>query len=73
MYSYLEGKIEYQESSYIVIDVNGVGYSVFVPNPYSYEYTQKDVDKMYGAIEAALKESKARYNEPKKKDSKFKF
>lgn len=37
MYSYLEGKIEYQESSYIVIDVNGVGYSVFVPNPYSYE------------------------------------
>ena len=36
MYSYLEGKIEYQESSYIVIDVNGVGYSVFVPNPYSY-------------------------------------
>ena len=42
-------------------------------NPYSYEYSQKDVDKMYGAIEAALKESKARYNEPKKKDSKFKF
>ena len=42
-------------------------------NPYSYEYTQKDVDKMYGAIEAALKESNARYNEPKKKDSKFKF
>ena len=37
MYSYLEGKIEYQESSYIVIDVNGVGYNVFVPNPYSYE------------------------------------
>ena len=36
MYSYLEGKIEYQESSYIVIDVNGVGYNVFVPNPYSY-------------------------------------
>ena len=37
MYNYLEGKIEYQESSYIVIDVNGVGYNVFVPNPYSYE------------------------------------
>lgn len=42
-------------------------------NPYNYEYTQKDVEKMYGAIEAALKESRARYNEPKKKDSKFKF
>ena len=37
MYSYLEGKIEEQESSYIVVDVNGVGYSVNVPNPYSYE------------------------------------
>lgn len=37
MYAYLEGKIEYQESSYIVIDVNKVGYNVFVPNPYSYE------------------------------------
>lgn len=42
-------------------------------NPYNYEYTQKDVDKMFGAIEAALKASKARYSEPKKKDSKFQF
>lgn len=42
-------------------------------NPYSYEYTQKDVDKMYGAIEAALKASKARYSEPKRKETKFKF
>ena len=42
-------------------------------NPYNYEYTQKDVDKMFGAIEAALKASKARYSEPKKKDTKFKL
>ena len=42
-------------------------------NPYNYEYTQKDVDKMYGAIEAAIKASKARYSEPKKKDTKFKL
>ena len=42
-------------------------------NPYNYEYTQKDVEKMYGAIEAALKASKARYSEPKKKDTKFKL
>ena len=42
-------------------------------NPYNYEYTQKDVEKMYGAIEDALKASKARYSEPKKKDSQFKF
>lgn len=37
MYSYLNGKIEYQNSDSIVIDVNGVGYKVFVPNPFSYE------------------------------------
>ncbi len=36
MYNYLDGKIEYQESSYIVVDVNGIGYTVYVPNPYSY-------------------------------------
>lgn len=37
MYSYLNGKIEYQSSNSVTIDVNGVGYSVYVPNPYSYE------------------------------------
>ncbi|MBQ8902350.1 MAG: Holliday junction branch migration protein RuvA [Bacilli bacterium] len=37
MYSYLNGKIEYQNSDSIVIDVNGIGYKVFVPNPFSYE------------------------------------
>ena len=42
-------------------------------NPYNYEYTQKDVDKMYDAIEAAFKASKARYSDSKKKDNKFKF
>jgi hypothetical protein len=42
-------------------------------NSYNYEYTSKDVEKMYGAIEEALKASKARYSEPKKKDTKFKL
>lgn len=42
-------------------------------NPYNYEYSQKDVEKMFGAIETALKASKARYIEPKKKDNTFKF
>lgn len=37
MYSYLNGKIEYQSSDSIVIDVNSIGYRVFVPNPFSYE------------------------------------
>lgn len=42
-------------------------------NPYNYEYSQKDIEKMYGAIEAALRTSKARFSEPKKKESQFKF
>lgn len=37
MYSYLNGKIEYQTSNGIVVDVNGVGYFIYVPNPFSYE------------------------------------
>jgi len=37
MYNYLNGKIEYQTSNGIVIDINGIGYFVYVPNPYSYE------------------------------------
>ena len=41
MYNYLDGKIEYQESSYIVIDVNGVGYTVYVPNPFSYNIGER--------------------------------
>ena len=40
MYSYLNGKIEYQNTDGIVIDVNGVGYHVYVPNPFSYELGQ---------------------------------
>jgi hypothetical protein len=43
-------------------------------NQYNYEYTQKDVDKMFSAIDAALKASKARFTaENSNKDTRFKF
>ena len=43
-------------------------------NQYNYEYTQKDVDKMFSAIETALKTSKARFTtENINKDNHFKF
>ena len=42
-------------------------------NPYNYEYSQKDVDKMFSAIESALKACKAKYNEKATKDARFKF
>ena len=43
-------------------------------NQYNYEYTQKDVEKMFSAIESALKSSKARFvTETSNKDTRFKF
>ena len=43
-------------------------------NQYNYEYTQKDVEKMFSAIESALKSSKARFTtESTNKDTRFKF
>ncbi len=43
-------------------------------NQYNYEYTQKDVDKMFSAIEVALKNSKSRFStENTIKDKRFKF
>lgn len=37
MYSYFNGMIDSISANGIVIDVNNVGYNVFVPNPFSYE------------------------------------
>ena len=37
MYEYIKGKIVKIESNYIVIDNNGIGYLIYVPNPYSFE------------------------------------
>lgn len=37
MYSYFNGTIDSIGSNGIVIDVNGIGYNIFVPNPFSYE------------------------------------
>lgn len=37
MYSYFNGKIDFVGSNGIVVDVNGVGYNIYVANPFSYE------------------------------------
>lgn len=37
MYSYFNGTIDNVTTSSIVLDVNGIGYNIFVPNPFSYE------------------------------------
>ena len=37
MYGYINGTVAIVESNYIVIDNNGIGYLVYVANPYSFE------------------------------------
>ena len=67
MYSYLEGKITEIESSYISVDVNNVGYMVYVANPYQfnigdvnriyvYQYVREDEISLYGFKEKREKE-----------------
>ena len=41
MYNYICGKVVFQENNYIVIDNNGIGYNVYVANPYSYELNKE--------------------------------
>ena len=59
MYEYIKGKVTRVESNYIVIDNNGIGYLVYVPNPYSfeidkeytvyvYQYVREDENSLYG-------------------------
>lgn len=41
MYGYINGKIVDVESNYVVIDNNGIGYIIYVANPYSYQINEK--------------------------------
>lgn len=41
MYEYLEGVITSITPSYIVVDVNGVGYKVYSPTPFAYKEGEK--------------------------------
>ena len=59
MYAYINGVITEIEPSYVVIDNNGIGYKVFVPNPffykenenykiYLYNHIREDENSLYG-------------------------
>ena len=37
MYGYITGSIKYITTNYIVLDNHGIGYIIFVANPYAYE------------------------------------
>ena len=37
MYGYIRGTIVEIDSNYIILDNQGIGYMIYVPNPYSYQ------------------------------------
>ena len=41
MYEYIKGKLIKQESNYIVIENNNIGYLIYVSNPYSYSFDEE--------------------------------
>ncbi len=42
MYGYIKGTIVEIDSTHVIVDNNGIGYMIYVPNPYSYK-----LDKEY--------------------------
>lgn len=59
MYEYIKGKITMIESNHIVVDNNGIGYLIYVGNPYSfnineeytiyvYQHVREDEISLYG-------------------------
>lgn len=50
MYEYLRGNVTKQIANYIVIDVNGVGYKVFTPNPYAFKDTNDVTVYVYNHV-----------------------
>ena len=50
MYGYIKGTIIENSSNYILIDNNGIGYIIFVANPYSYEINKEYIVYTYTHI-----------------------
>ncbi len=59
MYAHIEGTVKTIKPGYIVIDNQGIGYLLIVPNPYAYKleeytlvhthhYVREDIDHLYG-------------------------
>lgn len=50
MYSYIKGIITIIETSYVVIENNGIGYLIYVSNPYSYKEKEETTIYLYQQI-----------------------
>lgn len=50
MYGYISGKIVEINSSYVIIDNHGIGYQIYVPNPYGFMVDKEYVIYTYSNI-----------------------
>ena len=50
MYSYIKGLIVALASDHIVIDNNGIGYLVYVPNPYAFTRNKEATVHIFQSI-----------------------
>ena len=50
MYEYIKGIISKIEANYIVIDNNGIGYLVYVANPYSFKESNEELVYIYEQV-----------------------
>lgn len=50
MYEYIKGMITEIESTHIVVDVNGIGYLLYVPNPYSFSLNKEEKVYIYQQV-----------------------
>lgn len=50
MYAYIKGTVVSIESNYIIVDNNGIGYMIFVSNPYAYKVNKEYLIYIYQQI-----------------------
>ena len=50
MYSYIKGIITIIDTSYVVLENNGIGYMIYVANPYSYKENKEVIIYLYQQI-----------------------
>ena len=50
MFNYIKGKVVDQESNYIVVESNNIGFQIHVANPYSYELGSNEQIYLYNHI-----------------------
>jgi Holliday junction DNA helicase RuvA len=50
MFSYIKGKVVENEKNYITIENNGIGYQIFVANPFSFPINEEKIIYIYTHI-----------------------